>query len=217
MRHYALLTLTESLLCWVVPLCATGQTKVDFKHPVEHKEAQKFTFTRCSRTRRKNVTIHQFRKVSAGVDGILLYLRNLPALALFPRARFVFRADVVPMTLVCAGCTNDDAVQRRQETSLLASRYWETLLIIPTVSLSFSRHCDAISSLRLSLFQQMEPPTCLLARLPKGDSFHSSLNPQRLKIAPWRDMLKSFFVLRIRAKCIDYAAFTRRANLAREV
>lgn len=46
-------------------LCATGQAKVDFKHPVEHKEAQKFTFACCSRTRGKNVMIYQFREVPA--------------------------------------------------------------------------------------------------------------------------------------------------------
>lgn len=62
----------KRLLRWVVLLCATGQTKVDFKRPAGHKEAQKFTFACCSRAREKNATVRQFVRFRS-------QRRNLPS------------------------------------------------------------------------------------------------------------------------------------------
>lgn len=98
----------------MVPLCATRQTKVDFKRPTGQKEAQKFTFAYCLRARGKNVTyLHQFHKVPVATESSSL--RNLPALALFPRAPLL--RVLTDDTRLCwmYNSTNDSAIQRGWE------------------------------------------------------------------------------------------------------
>lgn len=144
----------KRLLRWVVPLCATGQSKVDFKRPAGHKEAQKFTFACCSRVRGKNATVHQlFRKVPVATTESSS-LRNSPGISSFS-ARFVFTSTY----RLCAGCTNDGAVQHGEREMSLRSRYRETRLIILTDA--------AVVSLRgYHYFSKWTSYLPLLARLP---------------------------------------------------
>lgn len=72
------------------------------------KFTRKLTLACRSRARGKNATIHQFRNVSAATTESSSF-RNLPALALFPRAPFL---RVPTRRHSFAGCTNDGAAQQ---------------------------------------------------------------------------------------------------------
>lgn len=145
---------------------------MDFKRPAGHKEVQKFTFACCSRARGKNATTHQFRNVSVATTESSSF-RNLPALALFPRAPFLrsfyrwhsFARDVQTTTVQCYGGRGN----------VPSFRFRETRLIIPTAyrpppPTRPSSHYAVI------IISANGPPTCPAGSVTRfvGDSFHSS-------------------------------------------
>jgi len=158
------------LLRWVVPLCATRQTKVDFKRPTGQKEAQKFTFAYCLHARGKNVMyLHQFHKVPVATESSSL--RNLPALALFPHRFYEKPTDDTRLCGMYKRQYNGDGKMS------LHSRYWETRLIILTVSSSPPTRPSSHYAVTIIL---NGPPTCPARLLTRSasDSFHSSFCPE---------------------------------------
>lgn len=151
-------------------MCATRQTKVDFKRPTGQKEAQKFTFAYCLHARGKNVMyLHQFHKVPVATESSSL--RNLPALALFPHRFYEKPTDDTRLCGMYKRQYNGDGKMS------LHSRYWETRLIILTVSSSPPTRPSSHYAVTIIL---NGPPTCPARLLTRSasDSFHSSFCPE---------------------------------------
>lgn len=156
------------LLRWVVPLCATGRPKWILNVRSEHKEAQKFTFARCSCARAERMSWWWYtgfvRFRSRRLSGILFPQESPGISAFFARARATFlrSARLYRWHSFARGMRKRRWRRGRRRgcddsnEAVPLLRYRETRLIIPAVSQP--PPSTRPSSLRLSLFQQMDLP-----------------------------------------------------------
>lgn len=183
---------------WVVPVCARDRTKtkVDFKRFRSSIKKRRNLRSLVARARKECDDILVFRKVPAAPStGNAPLSQESPGISSFS-ARVLFLEPCVPMTLVCAGCTNGDTKR----------------LLFATIPGNAANNSGRLV-ITFIIISANGPPTCLGYSLRRRFFSLVFLVLKGLRSHHGRDALRRLFVpLRI-----DHAIYTTRKFRARSL